>query len=459
MNPDVVSAINAIQAVIGSDAGNRGMKALIVDGDLLAASEIFGRLEPSHVVILTGFPCCVNETPPTETDGPPGALALARAAYHFGHTVSVITDDCNKAVFDAAMSHIGDWLEDASKIKLECFPSSINQMHEARLEVLADKCGLILACERAGPALDGMCYTMRGINMNDQGLIAPIHRIVEKTRGRNCMFLAIGDGGNELGMGKVLDIIKESIPNGEKIGCIIAADRLIAASVSNWGGYALAAGAALIRAMHESKSDDDFADKVDEWIGKCLPTETEEIALLQRCVDAGCRDGVSGKVEATVDGMPLETSMQALWNIRKLALFDRYGEYNLSCHCGKVKATFLCDRKSITAWDCNCTDCAMRGNIHIIIPKSNFQINGHEWRGETIEYLWGSKVAIRRFCKFCGVLPFYTPRSNPEGVAITVACIDWGDYVKPEILTKRFDGINWEESYKATAIANETKSR
>ncbi len=70
-------------------------------------------------------------------------------------------------------------------------------------------------------------------------------------------------------------------------------------------------------------------------------------------------------------------------------------------------------------------------------------------------------VNLSRFAESSDRLtsPFYTPRSNPEGVAITVACIDWGDYVKPEILTKRFDGINWEESYKATAIANETKSR
>jgi hypothetical protein len=34
----------------------------------------------------------------------------------------------------------------------------------------------------------------------------------------------------------------------------------------------------------------------------------------------GCRDGVSGKREATVDGMPLETSMQCLRDIRDAAL-------------------------------------------------------------------------------------------------------------------------------------------
>jgi len=41
---------------------------------------------------------------------------------------------------------------------------------------------------------------------------------------------------------------------------------------------------------------------------------------LECCVAKGCRDGVSGKVEATVDGMPLETSMACLRDIRKTSL-------------------------------------------------------------------------------------------------------------------------------------------
>ena len=44
------------------------------------------------------------------------------------------------------------------------------------------------------------------------------------------------------------------------------------------------------------------------------------MALLERCVAKGCRDGVSGKVEATVDGMPLETSMECLRAIRQASL-------------------------------------------------------------------------------------------------------------------------------------------
>ena len=90
------SIYDEIQAIIGTDVGDRGMKSLIVPGDLEMAAKTLGTLEsPSHIIILSGFPCCVNESPPTETDGPPGTYAIARAAAAFGHDVTVITDECN----------------------------------------------------------------------------------------------------------------------------------------------------------------------------------------------------------------------------------------------------------------------------------------------------------------------------------------------------------------------------
>jgi hypothetical protein len=309
------ATVNKLQDIIGTDAGGRGMKALIVEDDLVQASRILASLpQESLVLILTGFPCCVNEDPPTETDGPPGALALSRAAVQLGHSVKICTDDCNAAVLQAAMDDVGSWAENG-KLELEVFSSTEDQ--DDRLRALAKSCHLIIACERAGPSEDGMCYTMRGIDMNERNLIAPIHLLVEYA---DCPFLAVGDGGNELGMGKVFAQIKAHIPSGDKIGCIIAAHHLVAASVSNWGAYAVAAGAAVMRAAQESTSKDDLHQKVAEWISKCLPTEQDEVNLLNRCVAKGCRDGVSGKVEATVDGMPLETSLQCLRDLRDAAL-------------------------------------------------------------------------------------------------------------------------------------------
>jgi hypothetical protein len=318
------STLDSLQDIIGTDAGNRGMKSLIVPGDFPRASEILGKLTPvenKQVVVLSGFPCCVNESPPTETDGPPGTFAIARAAAALGHSVIVVTDECNEAVFGAAMRDLAMPEKAAEKVSMQVFPAQLSANDEQRLQALAKNCHLLISCERAGPGKDGSCYTMRGIDMTAKGLIAPLHRLVKEVA---VPFLAIGDGGNELGMGKVFDEIVKNpkISNGEKIGCVVAADFLIAASVSNWGGYALAAGAAVVRARDEAAKDASkpLETAVKDWVDRCLPSDDDEVALLNRCVAAGCRDGVSGKMEATVDGMPLETSLQCLRDLRAAAL-------------------------------------------------------------------------------------------------------------------------------------------
>lgn len=321
MSASTSTIYDKIQAIIGTDAGDRGMKPLIVPGDLQLAAHALASLggddatKKKEVVVLSGFPCCVNETPPTETDGPPGTFAIARAAAALGYQVTVTTESCNEAVFAAALDGLAMPLNvEKGSIALECFPSSFAEPDETRFQLLAKRCDLLISCERAGPGQDGNCYTMRGINMDEKGLIGPLNRLVQEC---NVKMISIGDGGNELGMGKVIDHIinNPKIANGDKIGCVVPADYLIAASVSNWGGYALAACAAIARATQE-KSD------VKKWVQQCVPSEEEEVELLQRCVDKGCRDGVSGKVEATVDGMPLETSMKCLRDIREAAMMS-----------------------------------------------------------------------------------------------------------------------------------------
>lgn len=306
---------STIQDIIGTDAGGRGMKSLIVNGDLEKAARVVANLPvPSTVIVLSGFPCCVNENPPSETDGPPGTFAIARAVAALGHKVLVVTETCNEAVFGAACQDLV-LPDDCGSVTLEIFPSSFSEEDEKRFRNLAEECQCLIACERAGPGKDGIFYTMRGIDMNAKGLIGPLHRLVTEC---NAPFIAIGDGGNELGMGKVIDKIVNNpkISNGDKIGCVVPADYLIAASVSNWGGYALSASIAL--AACEANQNSKLTSA--QLIARCLPTEQEEIDLLNRCVAAGCRDGVSGKMEATVDGMPLETSMDCLRDIRTAAI-------------------------------------------------------------------------------------------------------------------------------------------
>jgi hypothetical protein len=90
----------------------------------------------------------------------------------------------------------------------------------------------------------------------------------------------------------------------------------------------------------------------------------------------------------------------------------------------------------------------MRKNIHTIVPAADFVLPANLEQVSTL-YRWGTGRAVRRFCATCGILPWYTPRSNPDGVGITVSCIDWGSRGPPEIRVVQFDGIHWEESMLA----------
>lgn len=138
---------------------------------------------------------------------------------------------------------------------------------------------------------------------------------------------------------------------------------------------------------------------------------------------------------------------------------DETAEYPVQCHCGRVKAIVECSSKKIVAWDCNCSDCGMRRNVHFVIPSNKLRLNMEEsLEDATTLYEWGTKNAKRRFCKTCGILAFYTPRSNAnDGVGVTLACVDFGNDPAPQVEIQTFDGKNWEESYKTSNIADESK--
>ena len=134
-------------------------------------------------------------------------------------------------------------------------------------------------------------------------------------------------------------------------------------------------------------------------------------------------------------------------------------EYICRCHCGRVQGKFVASKDKLVVWECNCSDCFMRGNIHLIIPHDDFALDMKEpLEDATTLYLWGTKTARREFCKTCGILPWYRPRSNPDGYGITYMCIDFKAQgrAKPEIEIQKFDGQNWDECFKTSAIKEES---
>ncbi len=54
------------------------------------------------VGVITGYPCLLTQ-PPTENDGPPGAVAICRALCSLGKQVFIMTDDDNASVIKATL--------------------------------------------------------------------------------------------------------------------------------------------------------------------------------------------------------------------------------------------------------------------------------------------------------------------------------------------------------------------
>ncbi|MFN3313374.1 MAG: GFA family protein [Hyphomonas sp.] len=109
------------------------------------------------------------------------------------------------------------------------------------------------------------------------------------------------------------------------------------------------------------------------------------------------------------------------------------------CHCGAVRFEVLLPH-AFEAEDCNCSMCAMSGNIHVIVPSSRFQLV--QGKDNLAEYTFNTGAAKHLFCRTCGVKSFYIPRSNPDGYAVTWRCLD--DWMTLDVTVTPFDGQNWE---------------
>ncbi len=119
--------------------------------------------------------------------------------------------------------------------------------------------------------------------------------------------------------------------------------------------------------------------------------------------------------------------------------------YQGSCHCGAVKFEVEAP-ESVEVENCNCSICAMTGFLHLIVPARNFRLLSGEESLTT--YTFNTGVAKHKFCKICGVKPFYIPRSNPDGVDINLRCLS----TQPkQVKVIDFDGQNWEQNAHTVA--------
>jgi len=250
-----------IAHLINTDFGNRGITRLYLEYrrrefNFLknAASTLLDNCE--RTLIITGFPIPPEMTP--ETDGPPGALALYRAVERLGGRAELLT----YPEVETALASFG--------LRFAKSPQP-------------EEYSLVIAVETPGKAADGKYHSMSGMEVTRRAF----DWVVEEAGKLGIPTIGIGDGGNEVGMGKIRDLVRDCIPLGEKIGSVVETDDLVVSAVSNWGAYGLVAEASLL-------SDTSLLEGLDE--GK----------ILRAMLDAGVIDGVSKKLEPSVDGLPEE---------------------------------------------------------------------------------------------------------------------------------------------------------
>jgi hypothetical protein len=285
-------AVDRIESLIHEEVGRNigGLFAAAQGGLWAAAISLAAGPHPS-VGIITGFYVPLGTPPAAETDGPVGAALLAGALTSVGIPCRLATDEPCRATCAAALQ--------GTDVPLDVVPLGGAVDH-----AIAQwrKLGVThaVSIERCGRSANGAPRNMRGEDisafttpLDDLFLAGPWQRI------------AVGDGGNEIGMGSLpASLIGAHVAHGEIIACATPADHLIVAGVSNWGAYALIGALAVIR-----------KDWCDALIG-CLDPQ-RDAAILSFMVNNGpAVDGVTRQRTLTVDSMPAEVHHAKLRAIR-----------------------------------------------------------------------------------------------------------------------------------------------
>lgn len=253
-----------------------------------------------RALLLTGFPIDCGDHVVGETDGPCGAAEIARALTLLGCQVCAVTDAPSLPLLRAALA------QTAPETRLEEAPMEGTQ---AFAQTLLDRFqpDLFLTIERPGKAANGHFHNMRGVVID--AMTADTDCLLSLATERGCVTVAIGDGGNELGMGALLPEIAAGVPHGTEIGAVLPAQYTLAAGVSNWWGPGLAA-----LLSHETGRT-------------LLLTLEEDQALLEAVVDAGAVDGCTKERALSVDGYPLPVQLELRGRLAELcALYPPAGK-------------------------------------------------------------------------------------------------------------------------------------
>lgn len=234
-----------------------------------------------RAMLVTGF--YVNGE--AETDGPPGAAALADALLMMNFQVVLVTDAVSIKALRAIAPRKAECVEfptvghDESKE----LASALIELHQP---------SVIGFIERPG-FTDGQRYrNMRGIDITAHSALT------DYLLDHGVPSFGVGDGGNEAGLGGYAQQLRDEQIFESPV--LTVADEVVIASVSNWGALGIVAYLSIYRGRD------------------LLPDLETEAARIRRMVRVGAVDGFSGRSEAKVDGRSLEDNLKFLGELKDL---------------------------------------------------------------------------------------------------------------------------------------------
>ncbi|MDA4128873.1 MAG: DUF4392 domain-containing protein [Thaumarchaeota archaeon] len=267
----------------------------------LAAAERLLKLEKdSTVLFLTGVLHPVF-FPKGETDGPPGVVGLARALnLGLGLRPVILSEAATSDIMrqaSASMGLSGRWDRKMGprprSADVMSFPVTDVATTQKEVKKLLDKLNpsAVVAIERKGRNTKGEYHSVLGTPRG--AFEAKLDYVTEEANNRGILTIGIGDNGNEIGFGNIIDDVKKIQMFGELCQCpckggiatVVKTDLLIPASTSNWGAYGIEACVAFLLGRGSLMHDSEVEKRVLEGIA-----------------NLGCGDGATIETTPTCDG-------------------------------------------------------------------------------------------------------------------------------------------------------------
>lgn len=304
-----------LDRLVGLDIGNRGVEHLYTAARAKTGRSLIGAAADALLAVPEGGTVLLTTGSVSrawisaaigENDGPSGAAAVARAMAIARHATLVLVAEeallpafgrvmqaAGLSVVDLAAARTASTDKSLATVVLHPYPTDDHAGQTAAGPLLDDlKPDLLFSTERVGRNVNGVYYSMRGV---DYGMgRARVDHVFDAALERGLPVVAVGDGGNEIGMANVADMVKAHVPFGADgdcacgggIGAITGCDVLVTAACSNWGCTAIAA------AMAARCGD-----------ARLLHTPDAEDRLLEVMTAEGLINSTHGIVDPNVDGI------------------------------------------------------------------------------------------------------------------------------------------------------------